>query len=557
MKEKKAKGRPLLPQVLCGLLLCFTVLIFAPVEMVAINSTNFWFGVGDFLPAFALLFAAAFVLVEAVFLLLRKLPYALYMLALSLLFGVTLCVYIQGTYLCLGNEVLTAGDPLWRNMLGEMVINTAIWAAVILASVCFALLKPKIFMKVVSAACALVLVMEGTALVFALNASRMSANITSVYCSNEDYFTLSDNGDVVVVMLDTFDNRLLERAVVENPEYADVFSDFTFYENTSSSYGKTDTSFTSFMTGKLYHNEEPIYQFCRDAFRESRFFPALIENGMSIQIYGAPIGLLGEEQLSQVTNLRIRESEISSYKSFLKEMLCMIGYRYAPKTMQPFLIRDFINGFSVLQKQWFQLGEETTDDGLRFYNSLRSMGVTKDDSRRFFKFYTLLGAHDPVKTDRHMQEVDVMLTDRYEQLLGYFLVLDELFAQMKAQGVYDNSTVIVMGDHGMGTIANPAFLVKYPGETGEVMRRSDAPVELLDLRATCAYGAGIDPAPFGTPAHEWEGVTDRERRLIDYEFRQPSGFNFYLNDMTEYIVPQDAADLESYVPSGNVYKMPQ
>jgi len=117
--------------------------------------------------------------------------------------------------------------------------------------------------------------------------------------------------------------------------------------------------------------------------------------------------------------------------------------------------------------------------------------------------------------------------------------------------------VIVMGDHGMGTIANPAFLVKYPGETGEVMRRSDAPVELLDLRATCAYGAGIDPTPFGTPAHEWEGVTDRERRLIDYEFRQPSGFNFYLNDMTEYIVPQDAADLEAYVPSGNVYKMPQ
>ena len=278
---------------------------------------------------------------------------------------------------------------------------------------------------------------------------------------------------------------------------------------------------------------------------------------MSIQMYGAPMGMLCEEQLGQVTNLRIRESTVSSYKDFIKEMMCLIGYRYAPKTMQPFLLRDFINGFSLLQKQWFFLGEETVDEGLRFYNSMQRMGVTRDDSRRFFKFYTLLGAHTPVKTDRHMQEVEETLTDRYEQLLGYFFVLDEMFDRMKEQGVYDNATIVVLGDHGMEPVASPAFLVKYPGEQSGAMRRSSAPVELLDLRATCAYGAGLDPAPFGTPAHEWEGVTDRDRRMINYVYRQPNGFNFYLNDMTEWIVPEDAADLEAYVKSGTVYMRPQ
>jgi len=120
-----------------------------------------------------------------------------------------------------------------------MLVNTAIWAALIIAGVCFALLKPKVFMKAVSAVSALVLVMEGTALLFSLNANRMSANLTAVYCSDEDYFTFSDNGDVVVIMLDTFDNRMLEQAAAQDPDYADVFRDFTFYENTSSSYGKT------------------------------------------------------------------------------------------------------------------------------------------------------------------------------------------------------------------------------------------------------------------------------------------------------------------------------
>lgn len=117
---------------------------------------------GGFALAFLALFAAAFVVAELVFLLLRRLPYALYMLMLALLFGLTVALYLQGNYLCLNNDVLGGGMPQWNAMARDMLVNLAIWAGILLISVSFMLLKPKLFLKAVSFVNALILVMEGS-----------------------------------------------------------------------------------------------------------------------------------------------------------------------------------------------------------------------------------------------------------------------------------------------------------------------------------------------------------------------------------------------------------
>lgn len=550
------KGRPLLPQALCGLALCFTMFVFGPVEMVTLNSVNFWFGVGDFLPVFLVLFAAVFCVIEAVYCLLRKLPYPLWLLSLALLFGGTLCVYVQGTYLCLGGEALVSGDPVWREMLPQMLVNLAVWAAIMLGSMALSLTKPKVFLKVVPAACALILVMEGAALTTLLLQKSERGDLSRIYCSDEEQFTFSPNGDAIVIMLDTFDTRLMDQALEEDPDYADVFEDFTYYRNTSSSTMLTDTSYTSFVTGQVADNTEPFFIYCRRAMRESRFFATMKDAGLRVQVYGAPYGVYGEEQIGQVDNLRVRDSEIKSYTGFVKEMLCMIGYRYLPTAMQPFLLRDYVNGFASLQR-FKGLGyQESSGNNLRFLEKMRADGVTVDADKRFFKLYNLHGAHKPTQFNRYMEPAENV--PQYEELLGCFAMLDEWFVQMKEAGVYDKATIIVMGDHGINDdwrrgICNPAMMVKYPGETGP-MRTSMAPTTLLDMRATALYGAGIPYDELGTPAHLWEGTAQRERTLRQYIYDVPYSFGFYLNDMTEYIVPEDATDLDAYVPSGRVFK---
>jgi len=367
-------------------------------------------------------------------------------------------------------------------------------------------------------------------------------------------------------MLDTFDARLIDRALEEDPDYADVFEDFTYYCNTSSSASRTDTSFMSFVTGKVADNSEPFFRYCRRAMRESTFFPVVKDAGMTMQVYAAPNGVFSEEQLGLVDNLCSQDSyisHISSKTSFIKIMLSMVGYRYLPMTMQPFLLKEYVDSFNGLQRieGYFARSSKRNTD---FIAKLRKDGVTIDSTRRFFKMILLNGAHLPVQMNRYMEETDQ--TDKYEQILGCFAMLEELFSQLKEKGVYDKATVIVFGDHGINDeyetgdwrsgICNPAMLVKYPGERGP-MRTSNAPTALLDLRATALYGAGLDYAAMGTPAHKWEDVEERERRLLTYTWEMINSDTDYLSDMTEYIVPADATDLDAYVPSGRVFKKPE
>lgn len=555
---KKKQGRALLPGLLCALTLSFTLLVFAPVEMVVLNNSNFWFQLGDFLPFFLALAAGLAAALSLAVLAARRLPYCLYLLALGLLAGLTAMVYVQGNYLCLGSEALTAGEPVWKEMLAPMAVNTLIWAGVIVGCVALALLRPRWMMKAMPAACALILVMEGTALAALLAGARMDGDLDSVYCSDEGLLDFSTNGDVIVVMLDTFDARLMERALENDPERTDVFDGFTYYRNASSSYSLTETSFVSFLTGALCRNEDPYFVYCRKAFAESGFFPRLLDAGMTVQVYAAPERVFSEAEMKQVSNLAVRRAHVRSQAAFAKDMLCMVGYRYAPTAMQPFLIRDYLHAFSQHQAFEEGLSPESSDKNLTFYRRLTQEGVHVSGEGRYFKFYLMQGAHDPVEMNRDLEPVSGS-QDRYEQLLGCFAMLGELFDQLRAADAYEQATIIVMGDHGINSgdhgICSPAVLVRYPGESGP-LRTSDAPVTLLDMRATALYGAGLAYEELGTPMHQWEGVTQRDRRFMDYDYETPYSYKTYLNDITEFIVPEDAQDLEAYKMSGQEYKKP-
>lgn len=551
----KRNKRPILPQLLCGLALCFTMLIFAPIEMVTLNNINFWFSVKHFLPLFLGLFLAAFTAVELIFVLLRRLPYALWLQALSILLGVTLALYVQGNYLALGGEALLSGEPVWEEMRVKMLVNVGIWAAILTVCTALSLVKPKLFLKVVSTVSLLILVMEGTALISLMMGSAYNNDINHVYCSDEEQFTFSDNGDVIMIMLDSLDVRFVDRALQEDPDYAAVFEDFTYYRNTASNYSRTDTSFSNFMTGAFCYNEEPFLLHCRRAFEESRFFPVMKDAGMTLHVYGAPGGMFSTEQMQQVSNLKERKSQISDPVAFAKEMIYMVSYRYLPLALQPFMLRDWVENFAQLQQMENENLRQATDNNIAFVNKFHEEGVTLDSGHRFYKLFVLHGAHQPAEMNRFMEK---QKSTQYEQALGCFALLSELFGELKEKGIYDKATILVFGDHGINDdtlqgLGSPALLVKYPGESGP-MRTSMAPTMLIDMRATALYGAGISHEAFGTPVHEWEGVENRERYFLTYKYDPPNSYEYYLNWVYEYAVPADATDLAGYAPTGRIFK---
>lgn len=554
MSNLKKKKLPLFPQIICGFVLCFTVFVFAPIDMYLLNSANFWFSLEHFVPTFLILFAIAFVALEAIFLVFRRLPKPLYLLLLAFLVGGTTCAYLQGNYLCMTNEVLGGGTPQWNAMVKPALINLFVWSAILIFFVGFMLMKPRAFLKAVSAICGLILVMEGSALVVGLiNHAETDISSNYIYYSDLDEFTYSEQGDVLVFMMDTLDTRLFDRVLEEDAEYLKELDGFTYYRNASSSFRKTDPSFISMLTGYVCRNERPFFDDAAKAFEEGRFLPDLKKGGLTVNIYAGPSGLFTSETMTQVDNMANNKPTVSSWQTFSKVMLRMVGYRYAPSVLQPFLFSEYAEAFEQCRNETNDGPRNTYASDAALRRHFRSKGITIDNARRFFKFYAMQGSHTPYNLNRNGDSVESGSVDIYEQTLGSITVLSEILSTLKESDVYDNSTIIILADHGDGWICNPTFLVKYPHERSTEIIISDAPVQLLDMRATALYGAGLPYEEHGVPVHMWEGTTERERTFYAYNWAKPDGFDFYLNELTEYAVPSDATDLDAYVATGNLY----
>ena len=89
-----------------------------------------------------------------------------------------------------------------------------------------------------------------------------------------------------------------------------------------------------------------------------------------------------------------------------------------------------------------------SDDAL-FLSELRQSGVQCDVQTPVFALYHLEGAHVPITLrgdgTRAPQGQPVSMD---EQLRAVFGGVFSMLEQMKAQGVYDQSTVILTSDHG-------------------------------------------------------------------------------------------------------------
>lgn len=552
--QKKVKTISWLPQLLCGFLFSFMMTIFAPIDMYLLNRSDFWFTIGDFLPASLVLFAIVFVAVELVLFLIKKASKPIFYVCLSILFAMTVMLYVQGNYLCQNNTVLEGAAPVWNMQIKWMTIDLVIWIAVLLACLVFVILKPKLFTKLVSFVSAIIICMLSVSMGVSLVAAQQgTSSVRNAYGTAKDIFTLSENGDVLLFMMDTMDTRLFDRVIKEDPEYLEELNDFTYYRNCGGLYCKTNPTLTALFTGFYYKNERPFFVDVDDAFTNNTFFYDLKDQGYTVDLY-ALLNLCPDTMVEQADNFTIRDSYISDITSFTKVMTKMILYRYAPVAIQPFVYAEYLDNFAALEKKnQLEDGDCPKLDGW-FERRLQNTGITIDNSRTFFKYYGRQGAHLPTRLNRNGEDVPDGSVDQYEHMLGSIKLLCNYIKQLKEKNVFDKSTVIIFADHGYGLVCNPTVLIKYPNERQDELTLSTAPVSLIDLRATILDSIGADYAAYGTPFRLWEGVENRERFMYSYGNKTPSGIDFYMNIIREHAIPSDATDLENYVKTGQIFK---
>lgn len=189
-----------------------------------------------------------------------------------------------------------------------------------------------------------------------------------------------------------------------------------------------------------------------------------------------------------------------------------------------------------------------------FKGQLDTAGITTEDSSKKFKFIHLNGAHVPYIYDKEMNIINEW-DGTYEQSTQatLFGAMDYV-EQLRESGAYDNTTIIVMSDHGFnGSLAQSGdatwmrqcamLLVKGRNEHHDTMQISQAPISFEDLQE--AYVRLLDGQQSDS-VFDWKEGDVRERRFLRYSFLDDS-------HMQEYMQTGYASDMDTMILTGREY----
>lgn len=537
------------------LFLVVTLLVYAPFELYLTNQQEFVFSISAF--AFIPIFMA--IIVGAILIgigMLMKEKYGKYFSAL--IFGFALAVYLHSNFFNTHIGVLNGADVPWREYRVKFGLNLIIWLLCVIVSCVFMKIKPYLFSKAIAYVGALFSMMQIVTLaVLMLTSYKPTENQYTWYVSDKNLYEVSSSDNVVVFLLDMYDDRYFKEILEMEPEIANELDGFTYFSNSTGNYSTTVYSIGTLFTGQYLYNDKPMTEQVNAANEKSKMLSTLQENGYRLDIYTicAPTDIWTKTSNYQEGKLRI-----SDYYRFTKKLYRLVTCKYLPDIVKPYVWMDGteFNQFAEMSSG----GEKAyNSNNVTFYENLKKNGISVNSGEKCFKFIYLDGAHYPYYIDENVNEVSEEETTDVQCARGVLRIVQTYMDELKKNGAYDNTSIIIMADHGYywdGVLTNPVLLVK-PQNSNGVLKISNAPVSQHDFQPSVLSLAGLnDDMQFGESFFDIPEGAERERLFYQYYLQEGGvGGNYRL---IEYRIGSESNKRESfeltdveYGPTGEVY----
>ncbi len=489
MTERIWEKRLFLP-LLCGFLFVFTLIIFAPIEVYFSNTENLRFALSDFWWINTLA-AAIFVLVLT--LLCTKLPKKPSACILSALFSLTFCMWLQGNYLNPKTGELSGEDIDWSLYYGRGVIELVIWCAVFLFTFFICFKKEELWQKTVAAVSVLLILMQLTALVYIFCTNAISREDLKMDFLKDRTLELSTDENIIIIVLDYFDNRFREELLKEQPDFFDGMDGFVCYTNSVASYPRTYPSALHILT-----TEECAYEVGKNVWTEravtnGKGIGELSSMGYDVRITPSKEGIGISDSYKEEVLVADNWGELNLSYDYVRietSLFDIVLFRNLPTLLKPYFEEKATNaGKDIFEDP---VSNAYTGNDSVFYKTLTQSGLKASLSENAFRYYHLKGTHPPYSYDENMTVVSTKKTTVVRQAMGEFKIVFEYLDQLKKLGLYDSSLVIITADHGVvdhdGHLKEPRtpiMFVKEKGSgTGVKYRTSSAPVSHEDIWST-------------------------------------------------------------------------
>lgn len=551
-KEKKfiTKERVsrLVPALLVAFAVAFIVFIAAPLAIYTSNVNEFNFPFSDILGFCVLYF---FIVFGVVFLVQMLLPKICYKIVRGFFIGVALMLFLQSNYLNIGLHSLAGDDIITiREMVGtaNYVINTIVWAVVLvgftLASV---LLKKENIVKTISLVLSVVVLFTSVFnVVVAVVSTDFSKGSVIEELKNEepDYVpkfltvknmtTVSKKRNVIVFLVDRFDGEKYFEPYKD--EYKNYFKDlggFTYFSDNISLYGRTFPSLAYMLSNTKFDSSKSRKEFFNTAYNDNKTLSKLHELNYSINLYTDPYyGYYDAFYFPDYIDNVVTVDEQTLYRETIqKKELFRANMMMSFFRVLPFFAKDVGGGVSSTSLNKFVIYNSdqlsfpaASSDMKEVYDNITENNFNTFDDKNVFSLIHLSGCHGvdydtdwkPVKSGAK-KDIKVSLDNS-------FAIIKEYIDEMKKLGVYENSTIIITGDHAyaddnykkLNEEKLTAIFVKPSGDTESKLKVSSAPVCQDDLWATIFKSEGIefDKNEFGKSMFDYLENEQRVRKYV-------------------------------------------
>lgn len=194
-------------------------------------------------------------------------------------------------------------------------------------------------------------------------------------------------------------------------------------------------------------------------------------------------------------------------------------------------------------------------DDVAFNKELLENGITTNNPKNVFKFYQMNGLHMPYNTTadieyNYSETYNKNKTEeekRLEEGRASLNLLCNYVKELKNRGIYENTTIIFLADHGYENRFYTTLLVKKANEEHE-FEISSAPVSLNEDLVPTILNIASNSKNYGKDFFDYKEGEERKREVYDftYELDMFSGNSYKVISKIVYETKNLAKDKDSF-----------
>lgn len=482
--------------VICNLV--FTVLLYPFFETYITNLDEFSFSLSEVVKYVVIIVLSIYILFN-LFIFFGEKQYKIIVSGMTIL---AICSYLQGMFLNSHLFLMDGKELDWSTNL--IAINLLLWFALVLI-IGFAFTKNKNnIMNIVFGISGIMLAMQlvgGITLFFSAGNSVAAKTTKQDYFSKEGLYTVANENNVIIFVLDTFDIDYWNQIIDEEPDFAEPLEGFISFPDTVSQFSRTYPSIPYMLSEQLYFYEISQAEYNDNAVPSCKIWKELLDNDYQLYFYEESEEYIGSEIRKKAKNYVEEGKELSkniSFEGVLLSMMHLSGYRTMPYLLKANYLytSEMINGMVVTEISYDKPVFNTLD-GIVYQEF--DEGLTFTDEKNAFKFIHLNGAHAPYYLDRNCNMVDYKDSNLLEQCRGSMELVYKYLEELKRLDKYEDSMIIITADHGENYVTeeleqntNPILFIKPMNNDNDKLEISDVYASQNDILPTIASQLGLE-----------------------------------------------------------------